>query len=67
MLTLRRCALLGVLLGAHLMLFSLITLGDKRRDGRKSEEALITLFLIDLPEPNDPESSTPCARTCESI
>ena len=58
MLTLRRCALLGVILGAHLLLFSLITLGDKRRGNRKTEEALITLLLVDLPEPDDAQAST---------
>jgi hypothetical protein len=58
MLTLRRCALLGFIFGAHLLLFSLITLSDKRREDRKSEEALITLFQIDFQEPDDPQPST---------
>lgn len=59
MLTLRRCALLCFVLGAHLLLFSLISLSDKRRGDRTSEEALITLFLVDLPEPKDPQPSAP--------
>ena len=57
-LTLRRCALLCVILGAHLLLFSLISVNDNPRSVRRSEEPPGILFFVDLPKPNDTQPST---------
>ena len=57
MLTVRRCALLCVILGAHLLLFCLISVSGNRRSVRRSEEAPGILFFVDLPEPNDTQPS----------
>jgi hypothetical protein len=56
--TLRRCALLCVILGAHLLLFSLISVNDNPRSERRSEEAPGILFFVELPKPNDTQPST---------
>ena len=57
MLTFGRCALLCVILGAHLLLLFLISVNDKPRSVRKSGEAPGILFFVDLPEPNDTQPS----------
>ena len=58
MLTVRRCALLCVILGAHLLLFSLISVNGYPRSVRRSEETPGILFFVDLPKPNDTQLST---------
>jgi len=50
--------LLCAIFGAHLLLFSLISVGDDPRSDRRSEEALVTLFWVDVPKPNDTQPST---------
>jgi hypothetical protein len=54
----RRCALFCVIFGAHLLLFSLISVNDNLRSVRRSEEAPGILFLVELPKPNDTQPST---------
>ena len=56
--TFRRCALLCAILGAHLLLFSLISVNDNWRSVRSSEEAPGILFFVDLPKPIDTQPST---------
>ena len=56
--TFRRCALLCVILGAHLVLFSLMFVNDNSRSVRESEEAPGILFFVDLPKPNDTQPAT---------
>ena len=58
MLTFRRCALLCVIFGAHLLLFSLISVTDNRRSVQGSEEAPGILFFIELPKPSETQPST---------
>jgi hypothetical protein len=50
--------LLCVILGAHLLLFSLISVNDNPRSVRRSEEAPGILFFVELPKANDTEPST---------
>jgi hypothetical protein len=57
-LTFRRCALLCVILGAHLLLLSLISLNDNTRGVRTSGDSRGILFFVELPEPVDTRSST---------
>jgi hypothetical protein len=57
-LTFRRCALLCVILGAHLLLFRLISGSYNPRGVRTSEEPPGILFLVELPKPNDSQPST---------
>lgn len=57
-LTFRRCALLCVIFGAHLLLFSLISVNDNPRSVRRSEEAPSILFFVVLPKPNETRPST---------
>jgi hypothetical protein len=52
----RRCALLSVILGAHLLLFSLISVHENPRGVRSPEEPPAILFFVDLP---NPQPSTP--------
>ena len=47
--TFRRCALLGAIVGAHLLLFSLISVNDSTRVATRPEETPATLFFVDLP------------------
>ena len=56
--TFRRCALLCAILGAHLLLFSLISVNDSPRSARRSEEPPGILFFVDLPKPDDTKPST---------
>ena len=56
--TFRRCALLCAILGAHLLLFSLISVNDNSRGVGRSEESPGILFFVDLPKPNDTQPST---------
>ena len=58
MLTFGRCALLCVILGAHLLVFSLISLSYSLRGVRTSEDSPGILFFIELPKPNDTQPST---------
>ena len=58
MLTFRRCALLCVILGAHLLLFSLISVSYNPRSVRRSEDSPGILFFVELPKPNDTQPST---------
>ena len=58
MLTFRRCALLCVILGAHLLVFSLISVSYNPRSVRRSEEAPGILFFVELPKPKDTRPST---------
>ena len=57
MLTLRRCALLCVIAGAHFLLIYFIPVSDKLRGVPRSEEELATLFFVDVPEPDDTQPS----------
>jgi hypothetical protein len=50
--------LLCVILGAHLLLFRLVSVGDNPRSLRRSEEALGILFFVELPKPNDTQPAT---------
>jgi hypothetical protein len=54
----RRCALLCVILGAHLLLFSLISVSDNPRSVRTPEDSPGILFFIELPKPSDTQPST---------
>ena len=54
----RRCALLCVILGAHLLVFRLISVGDDVGGERGSEETFVTLVLVDVPVPRDTRPST---------
>jgi hypothetical protein len=54
----RRCGLLCAILGAHLLLFSLISVNDNPRSVRRSEEAPGILFFVELPKPDDTQPST---------
>ena len=58
MLTFRRCALLCVILGAHLLVFSLISVSSSPRGARTTEDSPGILFFVELPEPNDTQPST---------
>ena len=58
MLTFRRCALLCVILGAHLLVFSLISVSYSSRGVRTSEDSPGILFFVELPKPNDTQPST---------
>ena len=60
--TVRRCALLCVILGAHLLLFRLISLSDNPRRERRSEEALASLFFVDLSKPEETQTDSSSAR-----
>jgi len=57
-LTFGRCALLCVILGAHLLVFSLISLSYSLRGVRTSEDSPGILFFVELPKPNDTQPST---------
>ena len=57
-LTFGRCALLCVILGAHLLVFSLISVNDNSRGVQRSEESPGILFFVDPPKPNDTQPST---------
>jgi hypothetical protein len=57
-LSFRRGAVLGAILGAHLLLFSLISVNDSSRGVRRPEEAPAILIFVDLPEPNDSQPLT---------
>ena len=57
-LTFRKCALLCAVLGAHLLVFWLISVNDNPRSVRRSEEAPGILFFVDLPKPDDTQPST---------
>jgi hypothetical protein len=50
--------LLCVILGAHLLLFSLISVNSNPRGVRTSEEEPGILFFVELPKPNDTQPST---------
>jgi hypothetical protein len=54
----RRCVLLFVILGVHLLLLSLVSVNDDRRLALRSGDPRGVLFFIDLPEPADTKSST---------
>ena len=54
----RKRALLCVILGAHLLLFWLISVSDNPRSVRRSEEAPGILFWVDLPKPRSTQPST---------
>jgi hypothetical protein len=54
----KRCALLGAILGAHLLLLSRISVNDHSRGVRRLEKAPATLFFVDLPEPDEIQPST---------
>lgn len=56
--TFRRLALLCAICSAHLLVFFLISASDNSRSERRSDEALATLFLIDIPKPDDTQRST---------
>ena len=56
--TLGRCALLCVIFGAHLLLFSLISVSYSPRGVRTSEDSPGILFFVELPIPNDTQPST---------
>ena len=58
MLTFRRCALLCVILGAHLLVFSLISVSSSPRGARTTEDSPGILFFVELPKPNDTQPST---------
>ncbi len=58
MLTFGRCALLCVILGAHLLVFSLISVSYSLRGVRTSEDSPGILFFVELPKPNDTQPST---------
>ena len=58
MLTFRRCALLCVILGAHLLVFSLISVSYSPRGVRTSEDSPGILFFVELPKPSDTQPST---------
>jgi hypothetical protein len=57
-LTFRRCALLCVILGAHLLVFSLISVSSSPRGARTTEDSPGILFFVELPEPDDTQPST---------
>jgi hypothetical protein len=57
-LTFRRCALLCAIFGAHLLLFSLISVSYSPRGVRTSEDSPGILFFVELPIPNDTQPST---------
>jgi hypothetical protein len=57
-LSLRRCALLCAIFGAHLLLFSLISLNDNPSSSRRFDVAPGILFFVELPKPNDTRPST---------
>lgn len=57
-LTFRRYALLCAILGAHLLLFTIIFVKENPRDRRSPVAATGILFIVDLPEPNDSRPST---------
>jgi len=57
-LTFRRCALLCVILGAHLLVFSLISVSSSPRGARTTEDSPGILFFVELPKPNDTQPST---------
>jgi hypothetical protein len=50
--------LLCAILGAHLLLFSLLCVKDNPPDVPRSEEAPGMLFFVDVPEPSDGQPST---------
>jgi len=54
----RRCALLCVILGAHLLLFWLIYVDDILRSVRRSGEPPGILFFVELPKPIESPPST---------
>ena len=58
MLTFRGCALLCVILGAHLLVFSLISVSSSPRGARTTEDSPGILFFVELPKPNDTQPST---------
>jgi hypothetical protein len=62
-LTLRRCALLCVILGAHLLLLRLTSVSDNFRGVRRSEDAPGILFFVDLPKPDDTQPSMQSSST----
>jgi hypothetical protein len=57
-LTFRRCALLCVIFGAHILLFSLLSVNGNPRSVRSAEEAPSILFVVELPKPNETQPST---------
>ena len=50
--------MLCLILGAHLLLFYLISMSDRRRSQQRDEDDLATLFLIDLSDPDDTQPTT---------
>jgi hypothetical protein len=53
----RRCALLCVISGAHLLLLFCISVSDNPHSVRRSEDASGTLFFVDFPKPSDLQPS----------
>ena len=45
-------------LGAHLLLFLLISVNDDPRNARRSGEPPVILFLVELPTPEETQPST---------
>lgn len=67
-LTFRKCALLCVILAAHLVLVRLLSLRDGPREVKTSEAAAATLFFVDSPDPRDtPLSTRPGSERAISI
>jgi hypothetical protein len=50
--------LLGAIFGAHLLLFTLISVNDSSRGVRRPEEAPAILIFVDLPQPGVTQPST---------
>jgi hypothetical protein len=61
----RRCALLIAILGAHLLVFSLISVNENPRGMRSPEELPAILFFVDLPDPQ-PSAPSSSRRPIES-
>ena len=61
--SIRRCALLCLILGAHLLLLSFLSVNDSLPIVRKFEEAPGILFFVELPRPIDPQHSTYSSST----
>ena len=50
--------MLCVILGAHLLVFSLISVSSSPRGARTTEDSPGILFFVELPKPNDTQPST---------
>lgn len=63
-LTFRRYALLGVIVGTHLLLFSFMRVGDRGRAGKEFDVGVVALWWVDLsePEPSRPATQFPSLR-----